>query len=200
MLRLLSACVESHSCLPSNGSNCMRQPRSLAALILLATIPLAAQNIGTGSAQSKRTSPNHAPSPSVERPETGRFHLLEVKTPGRSTTGTIEPFDEVFLYDTATGRVWKYEPSSPIGGKDNPDSVDIPAYFDELTVDNLHGSHDEEVSRSFSSYSAIHNATVRSYCNKNSQGTYHTAPQETGPGIDCADFLAKHPDSGPDQK
>jgi hypothetical protein len=123
-----------------------------------------------------------------------------MKAPGRSTAGTIEQYDEVFLYDTATGRVWMYEPSSPFLENEVGKEIQVREYFDELIGDNLHGSHDADVDRSFRLYSAAFDATVKSYCNKDPKGTYHVHPQETGSGIDCADFLAKHPDPGPDQK
>jgi len=114
-------------------------------LMVLATIPVAAQNVGAGPTGSKSSPPPRVTI--ANQPETGRFHLLAVKTPGRSTAGSIEVYDEVFLYDTATGRVWMYEPSSPILDNDVGKEILIPAYFDELTVDNLHGSHDAEVDR-----------------------------------------------------
>ena len=172
----------------------MKHPRVLAALMLLATIPLAAQST---NAPPKRTPQDHALSPFASQPGAGRFHLLEVKTPGRSAAGTIEPYDEVFLYDTATGRVWIYEPSSPVLDDEIGKNILVPAYFDELTVKNLHGSTDAGMDYYFRLYDRALEA-AKSYCNKNPKGRYRRTSTEAGPGTDCADFLAKHPD--PNQK
>jgi hypothetical protein len=171
----------------------VKYSRILALLMLLATIPLAAQGTGTSAASSKRTSPDHSPSPSATQPGAGRFHLLEVKTPGRSTAGTIEPYDEVFLYDTATGRVWIYEPPSPVLDDEIGKNILVPAYFDELTIKNLHGSTEAGMDSYFKLYDLALEA-AKSYCNKNPNGAYHATSKEAGPGTDCTDFLAKHPD------
>jgi hypothetical protein len=172
----------------------MKDPRVVAAFMLLATIPLAAQST---TAPEKRTAPDHALPTPASQPGAGRFHLLEVKTPGRSAAGTIEPYDEVFLYDTATGRVWIYEPPSPVLDDEIGKNILVPAYFDELTIKNLHGSTEAGMDYYFRLYDRTLEA-AKSYCNKNPKGTYRATFAEAEPGTDCAALLAKHPD--PDQK
>lgn len=106
----------------------------------------------------------------------------------------MEPYDEVFLYDTTTGRVWKYEPSGPILDDEIGKNILLPAYFDELTVKNLHGSTEAGMDYYFRLYDRALEA-AKSYCSKNPKGTYRGTSTEAGPGTDCTDFLEKHPDS-----
>ena len=158
--------------------------------------------VGAASAQSRPKAPSQAKpegeplSAPSDRAATGRFHLVAVKAPGRSISGSIEAYDELFLYDSATGRVWRYEPLSSIGGKGDPDEISVDPYFSEVTVDSLHGSHDAEIERAITFYNSAHNARVRAYCSDHPLGTYTSpsASQGTNPGIDCQSFLKTHPD------
>ncbi len=156
--------------------------------------------VGVVFAQSKPKTPNQVkvenepPGTSSIRAEPGRYHLVAVKAPGISTSGSIEAYDELFLYDSTTGRVWRYEPSSYLGGKNDPDRISVDAYFSEVTVDNLHGSHDADFQRSINWYNAVHNAKVQAYCKDHPGGSYRSpslAPAE--PGVDCDSFLKAHP-------
>jgi hypothetical protein len=94
--------------------------------------------VGIVSAQSKPKTPSQgkygieAPSASSDRAGAGRFHLIAVKAPGRSVGGTVEAYDELFLYDSTTGRVWKYELSTFVGAKGDPDQMSVDPYFSHL--------------------------------------------------------------------
>ena len=156
--------------------------------------------VGVVFAQSKPKTPNQGkvenepPGASSIRAEPGRYHLVAAKAPGPSTSGSIVAWDELFLYDSATGRVWRYEPSTYLGGKDDPNRLSVDAYFTEVTVDNLHGSHDEDMQRSLNWYNAMYNAKVSAYCKDHPGGAYRSAstpPAE--PGVDCDSFLKTHP-------
>jgi len=68
--------------------------------------------------------------------QAGRYQLFAVKALSQTTTGGQSAFDEVFILDSQTGRVWKYEPYASVG---NDDPIGIPAGFEELVVDNLNG-------------------------------------------------------------
>lgn len=84
----------------------------------------------------------------AQQPETnGRFHLIAVKAPDHSTAGSIAVFDEVLLLDSATGRVWEYQPSETAASGDS--KVSVSPYFAEITVDGVHGSHTTEVKEAF---------------------------------------------------
>jgi hypothetical protein len=154
--------------------------------------------VGAVSAQSKPKTPNQekveSASAPVERTEAGRYHLVAAKAPGQSTSGTIVAWDELFLYDSVTGRVWRYEPSTYFGGKDDPDRVSVDAYFAEVTVDSLHGSHEADFQRSMKWYQAIFDAKAQAYCKDHPTGAYRSpslAPTESG--VDCDTFLKAHP-------
>jgi hypothetical protein len=154
--------------------------------------------VGFVSAQSKPKTPNtgavESASAHADRAEAGRYHVIAVKAPGRSVSGSIEAYDELFLYDSTTGRVWRYEPSTNLGEKGDPDQISMDAYFSEVTVDSLHGSHMEEVKRMADYYNYLHQARVQAYCKDHPLGAYRSAstpPAE--PGTDCQSFLRAHP-------
>src|SRR4051812_47901909 len=65
----------------------------------------------------------------------GRYTLQSAKTPGMSKAGNIEAYDELFLLDSATGTVWKYNPYTsvtlPEGGK-----FLEPSHFEIVFIDD----------------------------------------------------------------
>src|SRR5208283_2807808 len=142
--------------------------------------------VGVIFAQSKPKTPNQGKveneplSASSMRAEPGRYHLLAVKAPGLSTSGSIEAYDELFLYDSTSGKVWKYEPSSFIGEKDDADRTSVDAYFSEVVIDNLHGSHDKDFMQSGNLYNVRHNARVQPFCKDHPHGWYYKT--ESTPG------------------
>ena len=154
--------------------------------------------VGAASAQSKPRTPSTGhvdPAvPPANREEGGRYQLIAVKAPAHSTSGSIEAFDELFLYDTATGRVSRYDPSVYLGEKGDPDRTSTDPYFSEVTVDGLHGSHMDEMKKVAEFYNYLHEARVRAYCKDHLDGWYRgpTAPA-TDPGTYCGTFLKEHP-------
>jgi len=147
-----------------------------------ALVQIASAQVKSGAIPRKSES---APATAAAPPETGRFHLLAVKATGRTTAESIQAYDEVFLCDSTTGRVWIYEPMSYLGEKGDPDRVDLAAYFDEVTVDGLHGSHEDALRDSVNFYNNLHTARVEGYCKDHPTGTYGGPPS-----ADCAAFLA----------
>ena len=148
--------------------------------------------VGLASAQSKPKAPNpstaeiESPGAYADRAGTGRYHIIAVKAPGRSVSDSIEAYDQLFLYATATGRVRRYEPSENLGEKGDPDRISTDPYFSEVTIENLNGSHEADVKRSLDLYNYLHQARVRTYCKDHPNGTY-------GTGTDCQSFLKAHP-------
>ena len=65
-------------------------------------------------------------------------------------------------------------------------------YFTEVTVDNLHGSHGEDLKGAANIYNFLHNMRVQAYCKDHPGGSYRSpslAPTE--PGVDCDSFLKR---------
>ncbi|GEM_PF-6661244 len=142
--------------------------------VLCLSISITAQTPSKASAQSE-----------ASRTEPGRFRIVALKAPGISTSDSIQPFDEVLLYDSVTGRVWEYNPATFIGQRDDPDRTNADAYFAELTVEGLHGSHNDDLARAGRLYSTMHEFTVKNYCVSHPGGTY-TAH---GANIDCDSYI-----------
>jgi hypothetical protein len=81
-------------------------------------------------------SANRVAFPTNQAVQGGRYQLYAVKALGPNTAGGQSTFDELFILDTLTCRVWQYAPYNP--PKDQM-QIGIPAGFEELMVDNLNG-------------------------------------------------------------
>lgn len=69
----------------------------------------------------------------------GRYQMLAVKAPSYNTAGSISAFEEVFMLDTATGRVWKYEPQGKCDNDGTACLFALPDFFKAVDVDHLNG-------------------------------------------------------------
>ena len=117
---------------------------------------------------------------------------------GHSSAGTIEAYDEVLLLDTATGRTWIYEPSLHFDVGEGKDKIAIPAgaHFVELTVDGIHGSHEDDVKRAATLADRMReDVRIQSYCAANPVGFYGAVGSPNG--VACPHYLTTHTQSNP---
>lgn len=70
-------------------------------------------------------------------PDAPRFQLIQAKAQMANRAGSTTAFDDLFLLDTKTGKVWRW--AERYEQKDATGTLIVPQHFDPVFVDGLEG-------------------------------------------------------------